>query len=432
MRLRRCMSILGLCLLGTGSAWAQGAVLRGSITDAETLFPIEGANIVLDRNEVHFTGTATGADGTFRISRIPAGTYTITASFLGFRSYQDTLRLNFDQVLTLELTLEPESADLNTLVVESEAGGRGAQAAGLTSIRPAQLVHIPMPDVNSDLMAYLITMPGVVTPGDRGGQLFVRGGTPAQNLVLIDGIPVYQPFHIVGFYSAFPADILSNADVYAGGFNARYGGRVSSVIDVSTRNGSKERFSGSASVAPFLSSVRIEGPIEKGKLSMLGVVRESVIERVAPDLLQQKLPYRFGDRFLKLHAYLSTTSSASFTLINTTDSGDLAGDVPDAAATRIGWRNTAFGGRYIYLPTDYPALVELSVSSSQLDTDFSPFAGTARTAAVRGINAHINFAYLLGRRQLHFGMFVRTLKFRYNLERTHETGAFVTEGRRIH
>lgn len=417
-----------LCLLGTGTAWGQGAVLRGHVTDAETELPIAGANVVLDRNDVSFTGTATGADGAFRLSRIPAGAYGVTVSFLGFQAHRDTLTLHFDQVLTLNVTLEPETADLNTLVVESDAAGLGTQAAGLTTIRPAKLARVPMPDVNSDLMSYLITMPGVVSPGDRGGQLFVRGGTPAQNLVLIDGIPVYQPFHIVGFYSAFPADILSNAEVYAGGFNARYGGRVSSVIDVSTRNGSKERFSGSASVAPFLSSVRIEGPVEKGKLSMLGVVRASVIERVAPELLQKKLPYRFGDRFLKLHAYLNNTSSASFTLLHTFDGGDLAGDAVGAVPTQIGWRNTAVGGKYVYLPTDFPALVELNVSSSKLDTDFTPFAGTARKAAVRGINAHINFAYLLGPRQVHFGMFVRTLKFQYTLERAEERGAFVTEG----
>ena len=84
------------------------------------------------------------------------------------------------------------------------------------------LERVPMPDVSSDLMAYLLTMPGVVTVGDRGGQLFVRGGTPTQNLVLIDGMRIYQPAHIVGFYSVVPADILAYADVYAGGFGARW------------------------------------------------------------------------------------------------------------------------------------------------------------------------------------------------------------------
>src|SRR5690606_24875027 len=149
------------------------------------------------------------------------------------------------------------------------------------------------PDVEGDLATYLQTLPGVVTLGDRGGQLFVRGGTPSQNLVLIDGLLVYQPFHIIGFFSAFPQELVQSVDVYAGGFGPRYSGRVSSVIDVTMREGNKQRFEGAASVSPFLASARAEGPLRRGAVSFLASLRSSVIEPVAPTLIGQELPFQF-------------------------------------------------------------------------------------------------------------------------------------------
>lgn len=413
--------------------WAQTATVRGTVVDADTDAPLVGVNVVLRGADVGPVGRATGGAGTFQFDALPAGRYVLTSSFLGYAPARDTLDLAGGQARVIRVRMQPRDEALAELVVEAETREPDlGRAVGLTSIRPGAIDRVPLPDVNGDLMAVLVTMPGVVSAGDRGGQLFVRGGTPSENLVLVDGIPVYQPFHIVGFYSAFPSDILSQADVYAGGFNARYGGRLSSVIDVSTRNGSKSSYAGAVSLAPFLSSVRIEGPIEPGKVSMLAVVRESVIERVSPDLLRERLPYRFGDQFLKLHAYLNSTSSASFTLLHTSDEGNLAGagdDLPaEISNTRIGWRNLAVGGRYIYLPPEFPALVELAVSHSRLDTDFVPFAGAERFGEVRGTNASITYSYLQGERQTHFGVFVRTLKFAYQLERAANRGDFVTEG----
>src|SRR5690606_35192440 len=113
---------------------------------------------------------------------------------------------------------------------------------------------------SGDLATYLQTLPGVVTTGDRGGQLFVRGGTPAENLALVDGIPIYQPFHILGFFSVFPEDLVSSVDFYAGGFGARYSGRTSSVLDVQMRDGNPNKLSGAGSISPFLAEVLAEGP----------------------------------------------------------------------------------------------------------------------------------------------------------------------------
>ncbi|MEM6338174.1 MAG: TonB-dependent receptor, partial [Bacteroidota bacterium] len=228
--------------------WAQTATVRGTVVDADTDAPLVGVNVVLRGADVGPVGRATGGAGTFQFDALPAGRYVLTSSFLGYAPARDTLDLAGGQARVIRVRMQPRDEALAELVVEAETREPDlGRAVGLTSIRPGAIDRVPLPDVNGDLMAVLVTMPGVVSAGDRGGQLFVRGGTPSENLVLVDGIPVYQPFHIVGFYSAFPSDILSQADVYAGGFNARYGGRLSSVIDVSTRNGSKSSYAGAVS-----------------------------------------------------------------------------------------------------------------------------------------------------------------------------------------
>ena len=101
--------------------------------------------------------------------------------------------------------------------------------------------QIPTVGGQADLAQYLQVLPGVIFTGDQGGQLYIRGGSPIQNKVLLDGMIVYNPFHSIGLFSVFDTDLMRNADVYTGGFNADFGGRISSVMDITTRDGNKKR-----------------------------------------------------------------------------------------------------------------------------------------------------------------------------------------------
>ena len=114
-----------------------------------------------------------------------------------------------------------------------------------------------------DFAQYLQTTPGVVTTGDQGGQMYIRGGSPIQNKVLLDGMTIYNPFHSIGFFSVFDTDIMRSADIYTGGFSAMYGGRISSIMDITTIDGNKKRHTGKISVNPFGSKLKLEGPIKK-------------------------------------------------------------------------------------------------------------------------------------------------------------------------
>ncbi|HEX9659905.1 MAG TPA: TonB-dependent receptor, partial [Rhodothermales bacterium] len=295
-------ALFGLAsIVATSHALAQDAALRGVVTDQSSGEPLPAVNVVIRDGDGGLNGSTTDANGYYFISRIKPGSYRLSVSFVGYATLVDSLVVHGAEVRTLNFALAPTTITGSEIVVEADEPRTAAVSAGLQVIRPQQLEMVPVPDVSGDLMAYLQVLPGMFTTGDRGGQLFIRGGTPAQNLTMIDGMPVHQPFHIIGFFSAFPAEIVRQSDVYAGGFGAGYGGRVSSVIDVTTRNGNKQDLEGSASMAPFLTALHLEGPLVKGKASVLVSVRESLVERLVPEVWSGSEPFRFGDQFVKVH-----------------------------------------------------------------------------------------------------------------------------------
>ncbi len=404
-------AVLGL-MAYAAPAWGQSATLRGFIKDAADGQPLLGVNVALTGGGELY-GNATDTDGFFIISRLPPGRYAVRVTYIGYEGYADTLDLAPGQFLTYNLELSGSQAELGEVVVESERETAGAASvtAGLQTVRPEDIKLVPAPDVSGDLVTYLQTLPGVVSTGDQGGQLFIRGGEPTQNLVLLDGMLVYQPFHLVGFYSAFPADVISSTDVYAGGFGARYGGRLSSVIDVATRNGNKRRFAGAVSVAPFVSAARLEGPIVPNRVSLLVSGRTSVIEQGAAKLVDAPLPYAFDDQFAKIHANLSETSQLSVSALRSYDRGTLgveAGTGDNDETDQVVWNNQAVGGRFILLPTKLPVLAEILLSFSRVENTFGPQASPSRSSSTKQFQVGVNMTYYLGQTDINWGLNIRS------------------------
>lgn len=396
--------------------------LFGRVLDAELRTSLPGATVAVIQKGNIVGGGITGSNGQYTIEGITNGSYVVQTSFLGYESHSDTLQL--PRTEPYDVLLQPTRTYLEEVLVETLRNDANKFVVGLETIRAEDLSRVPMPDVSYDLAGYLITLPGVVSTGDRGGQLFIRGGTPTQNLILVDGMRIFQPFHIVGFYSAFPADIISYADVYAGGFSARYGGRISSVIDIKTVNGSKEKLTYSASIAPFLSGFNVSIPVRPGDTSLILSARESIIDRVSPTLLGQELPFRFGDRYLKLHSYLNETSSLTVTALATSDEGNLetTSDALIPTYRKSTWKNRAYGGKYQYIPPENAVMTELSVYYSSLESRYRPTRDELRTSDVSDLNMNIGFVYLLGPSQLNFGIYGNTNFFDYKL------GSLGTEG----
>ena len=424
-------------LAGFQQARAQNAVVRGFVTDAANGEALQGVNVVLENAAGDLRGVATNGDGIYGITRVPPGRYQFRASFIGFQTYVDTLDLAANERLTVNIELLLDETELGEIVVEGiEETGAARMTAGLQTVRPKDIELVPMPDVSGDLANFLTTLPGVVTIGDRGGQLFIRGGEPSHSMVLIDGMYVHQPYHILGFYSAFPSDIIRQADVYTAGYGAEFSGRIASVIDIHSRNGNKRRYAGAVSMAPFVSAVRLEGPLVKDRVSFIGSLRHSVIEQAAQHYVPQELPYDFGDTFAKIHAITSRNSQLSFTLLQTHDRGTLGQESEDRILEEVRWKNTAYGLRYVILPHALPFVAEMLLSFSEMRTELGPREDPVRWSRVRGFNYAVNMTNFFPRAEWKWGLFWRAPEItsllggvyqnvEFGFSRRHKAGIYV-------
>ena len=211
---------------------AQGATVRGFVTNVANGSPIIDVNVVVKDSLDQVFGSVTEQNGVYLIARLPPGQYVLQATHIGYFPHTDTISVAAGSLNEIDITLRSRERSLGNIEIIDDRVSRSTEiTAGLQTVKPADIELIPAPDVSGDLALFLQALPGVVTVGDQGGQLYIRGGEPSQNLVLLDGILLYQPFHLLSFYSAFSSDIISQADIYAGGYGSRYGGRLSSVID---------------------------------------------------------------------------------------------------------------------------------------------------------------------------------------------------------
>ena len=394
--------------LGATSARGQTATVRGFVTDASDGEALSGVNVILEAPGGDLRGGATDSDGIYSITRVPPGAYAFRVSFIGYETYVDTLQLVAHQRLALSVALEVDENELDEMVVEAEAEtGAARVTAGLQIVSPQDIERIPTPDISGDLASFLTTLPGAVSLGDRGGQLFIRGGEPSHNMALIDGMYVHQPYHILGMYSAFPSDIIRQADIYTAGYGGPYTGRIASVIDVKSRNGNKRRYAGAVSMAPFVSAAQFEGPLVRDRISVIGSFRQSVIEQAAERYVRQDIPYSFGDAFAKIHTIISQTSQLSVSALFTHDRGVIGLPSEDRILEEVSWRNAAVGLRYVVLPRALPFVAEILLSYSVLDTDQGPAAAPVRSSRIAGFQYAANMTSFYRRTQWKWGLYWR-------------------------
>ncbi len=379
---------------------AQQVQLRGIITDADDGQPVEGANVVLlDENDIFYRGAATDRNGLFRIGSIIPGTYTLRISYVGYLTLEEPIEITEEPSQIFNARIEEDSGMLDEVVitVRSQAA---RMTAGHQRVSPVDLQRVVTPAAGGDMASYLQVLPGVVATGDRGGQLFVRGGTPSENLSLIDGLTIYQPFHIVGFFSAFPEELLASADFYAGGFETRYSGRVSSVLDVRMRDGNFHNATGSGSLSPFLAEVLIEGPILEGHSSWIGSFRRSQIEHTSPLFLGQEQPVHFESQFLKVTQLSPDGTRCSAMGMHTYDRGKLDTDF----GNNFWWRNVVIGGGCTHITSDPDLFVDFNSGISHLSNGMGGSRETNLSSSITKLSTDLNVS-----------QFVRDIEVRYGI-----------------
>lgn len=401
--------LIGLFLC-TNTVLAQNASIQGMITDNASGQPLYGASIVLESptdDDVRL-GVSADSEGFYSISSIEPGRWIVRISFIGYVAEEDTITLERGENRSINASLDTDEAILDELVVEG-ATGAVMRDEGRQRITPTDLTRVPSP-ATGDLVTYLQTLPGVVAMGDRGGQFFIRGGEPSQNLALVDGAVIYKPAHIVGFYSPFPENIVSGADFYAGGFGPRYTGRISSVLDIQMRHGDRDSYKGSGSVSPFAAEVMGEGPLTKGQSSFLFSVRNSLIEDVSTWYPIEDQPLKFQSQLLKT-SYIDQNTRCSAMLMHTYDRGRMDFEKPES----IKWRNIILGGKCVALPEGSRALMDTNISLTHFSnkvTESEPFGFSSR---VFGLNVDLNLRQYLGDVRFDYGLVTRLNYLNYDL-----------------
>ena len=256
---------------------AQQHTISGRITDSENGEDLVGVTIW---EEGSSTGTTTNVYGFYSLT-LPFGKHTITYSYIGFET--QTIEVNFDSNKTLDIKLEFAHTELEEIEVKAAKTDENITSTQMSveKLNMKQIEKIPVFMGEKDILKTIQLLPGISATSEGGSGFSVRGGSIDQNLILLDEAPVYSASHLMGFFSVFNSDALKNITVYKGGIPANYGGRASSVLDISMKDGNNQKFSASGGLGLISSRLTIEGPIMKDKLSFIVSGRRSYADLIA-------------------------------------------------------------------------------------------------------------------------------------------------------
>lgn len=257
--------ILMVVLFAFAKANSQKFTLSGTVTEESTGETLLNVNILIPALE---TGTITNEYGFYSIT-LDAGTYEVIYSSIGFQSIKETVVLDQNQKLSIKLKEQGEQLDAIILQSDIEQLSTRSPQMSVNALSIESIKKIPVVLGEVDLIKSLTLLPGVSNAGEGAAGFNVRGGAADQNLVLLDEATLYNSDHLFGFFSVFNPDAIKDLKLYKGGIPARYGGRVSSVLDIYQRDGNNTKFSGTGGIGIVASRLLLEGPIQKEKSSFL-------------------------------------------------------------------------------------------------------------------------------------------------------------------
>ncbi len=403
---------LSLLVLVSVLAFSQSTI-KGFVYDKQSGEPVIFTNVFLYKTSY---GAVTDVNGYYSISGLPEGEYSLMVTSLGYDSLKIKVNLNKDQIVSRKLFLAKGSVQLNEFEVSSERQEAKTEVKmSVVKITAKQINKLPTVGGESDLAQYLQVLPGVIFTGDQGGQLYIRGGSPVQNKVLMDGMIVYNPFHSIGLFSVFETDIIRNADVYTGGFNAEYGGRISSIMDITTRDGNSKHFGGKTSISPFGGKLNLEGPIVKPKkqgdsyISYIISGKSSFLDKSSKLLYSYidtaGLPFNFTDIYGKVSFSGDNGSKLNLFGFNYRDRVNYR-NIAD-----IKWENTGAGGNFVLVPLYSTVLVEGNFAYSKYDIIQSPPSDVdgvssinERSSSINGFNLGLDFTYFILENEIKYGV----------------------------
>ncbi|MCQ2264747.1 MAG: TonB-dependent receptor [Bacteroidales bacterium] len=387
------------------------STIKGFVYDASSGEPVGYCPVVLQGTSY---GAMTESTGNFIMDKVPNGTYVVIVNFLGYDTYRDTIEVQ-GRTIIKRYMIQPSKVSLDEVQVSGAAECQIQETrSAVISITPKEISKMPAIGGQPDFAQYLQVLPGVISTGDQGGQLYVRGGTPIQNMLLLDGMIVFNPFHSIGLFSVFDMDIMSNADIYTGGFGAEFGGRISSVMNIKTRDGNKKRISGKIDLSNIGAQVLLEGPIVKLKddrktsLSFILSGKGSYLAQAAKVFYpyvknESGLPYNFMDIYGKLS--LASQGGSKFNIFGF----NFMDKVNYTSALQYSWNNWGIGANFLIVPGQANTTIEGTFAYSdyeskindpayQTEGEYSKYTRTG------GFNFNLVFNYYVGRSVLNIGI----------------------------
>lgn len=369
--------LLVIILLISCTGSAQKYTISGYLSDAATGEKLVAANIY-DSNVG--AGTITNTYGFYSYS--VAGDCDLKFSYIGYETKTMLINLTRDTIINIGLNPETLIQEIEISATRSKKIQEETQMSTV-EIPIAQLKSIPAFLGEVDVLKALQLLPGVQSGGEGQSGLYVRGGSPDQNLILLDGVPVYNASHLFGFFSVFNADALKDVKLIKGGFPARYGGRLSSVLEINMKEGNMKEIKGAGSIGLVASKFTLEGPILTDKTSFIVSGRRTYIDLLARPFIQSGFTsegqeggtgYYFYDVNAKINHKFSDKDRLYFSVYSGKDqfyfnSKDIDTDVRDVIDTGLGWGNITSALRWNHLIT--PRLfmnTTLSLSDYKLDT----------------------------------------------------------------
>ena len=367
--------------------------ISGYVTDGTSSETLIGANILESRQQ---QGTTTNPYGFYSIT-LPAGETELSFSYLGYTTRQYRLELSKDTLINV---LMQDNNQLEEVVIVSDKAEAGITATqmGAQEIPIAQIKNTPSILGEADVMKTIQLMPGVQAGVEGSAGLYVRGGGPDQNLILLDGVPVYNVDHLFGFFSVFTPEAVKKVTLFKSSFPARFGGRLSSVVDVRSNDGDMKKYHGTLSVGLLSSKIQLEGPIIRDKTSFNISARRSYIDLIAkPFMLKDdKISYYFYDINAKINHKFSDRSRLFLNFYNGKDSYYFKTTDSSSSMYKdkmsLNWGNTIATARWNYIFNQKLfSNTTVAYNKYRMDANSTVYTKTNLIESISESNYHSNY-----------------------------------------
>ena len=389
---------LFLTLLGAHWAAAQRHTVSGYVTDAASGERLIGARVYDPGLKV---GAITNAYGYYALTS-ETDSLQLYCNYVGYKTTKQVLVLQQDSLVNI--ALEPEGLELATVEITDELDIAESTQMSTIDVPIETIKKVPALFGEVDIIRAIQLLPGVKSGNEGSTGMYVRGGGPDQNLILLDGVPVYNVSHLFGFFSVFPADAVSNVSLVKGGFPARYGGRLSSVLDISLKEGNIKEFHGEVGIGVISSKATLEGPIWKDKTSFMVSARRTYIDILARPLISAALDgtgtagYYFYDMVGKVNHRFSDRDRVYLSFYGGRDKFYVSSDFEDTNgqdtyvskfSSRLGWGNLIGAARWNHL---FNNKLFANVTATYSQFDFGLGAAQEDIETTNGVESRSKFA----------------------------------------